>query len=169
MNRILKAVLGIIIYCPILTAQTVIENPDKPSSKNAGRVVELVELMRIDDVGGDFYFRYPTNPKVAPDGSLFVQDYEQLLQFDQDGGFVRNYFKKGQGPGEMQQIADYFFTKEALILHDRRLKKILWFDFNGNLIKEFKIHELPMFARLYLFQNDMYYFFRSKQAVLFWC
>ena len=162
MNKALLSILCVFGFCFVLTAQTVIENPDKPSSKNAGRVVELVELMRIDDVGGDFYLRYPTNPKVSPDGSFFVQDHEQLLQFDPNGAFVRNYFKKGQGPGEMQRVADYFFVKDALIVHDGRLQKILRFDFDGNLIKEFKIHELPMFARLYLFQNGMYYFFGHR-------
>lgn len=162
MKKSLSIALLILVLCFVLTAQTVIENPEKPSSKNAGRVKELVELLRIDDVGGDFYFRYPTNPKVSPDGSLFVQDYEQLLQFDKDGVFIRNYFKKGQGPGEMQQIADYFFTGEALIVHDRRLQKILWFDFNGNFVREFKIHELPIFARLHLFQKGMYYFFCNR-------
>jgi hypothetical protein len=141
-----------------LSAQTVIENPEKPSSKNSGREVELVELMRIHDVGGDYYFKYPRNPKVSPDGSLFVQDHEQLLQFDPNGAFVRNYFKKGQGPGEMQRIADYFFVKDALIVHDARLQKILRFDFEGKLIDEFRIHELPMFSRLHLFQNGTYYF-----------
>ena len=146
------------MFSTLLTAQTIIENPDKPSSKNAGRVVELVELMRIDDVGGDYYFKYPTNPKLSPDGSLFVQDHEQLLQFDPNGAFVRNYFKKGQGPGEMQRVADYFFVKDALIVHDGRLQKILRFDFDGKWIEEFRIHELPMFSRLHLFQNSTYYF-----------
>jgi len=154
----LSAIYCVLIFCSILYAQTIIENPKKPSSENAGRIVELVELMRIDDVGGDFYFKYPRNPKVSPDGSLFVQDHEQLLQFDQNGAFVHNYFKKGQGPGEMQEIADYFFADNGLIVHDRRLQKILWFDFEGKLIEEFKIHELPVFARLHLFQNSTYYF-----------
>lgn len=158
MKKSLSVALFILVLCFVLTAQTVIENPEKPSGGKAGRVVDLVELLRIDDVGGEYYFRYPRNPKVAPDGSIFVQDHEQLLQFDPNGAFVRNYFKKGQGPGEMQRVADYFFAEDALIVHDGQLQKILRFDFDGNLIKEFKIHELPMFARLHLFQNGTYYF-----------
>lgn len=141
----------------IASAQEMIENPEKPLSKNTGRIVELIEVMRIDDIGGDFYFKYPRNPKIAPDGSLFVTDQEQLLQFDPNGSFVRNYFKKGQGPGEMQTVGNYFFSEEAIIVHDRRLQKILWFDFSGKLIKEFKIHELPTFTRLHLFYDRTYY------------
>ncbi len=162
MKKALSVILCVLMFSSLLSAQAVIENPEKPSGRNAGRMVELVELMQIDDVGGDFYFKYPRNPKISPDGSLFVQDHEQLLQFDQDGDMIYNYFKKGQGPGEMQEIADYFFTDDALIVHDRRLQKVLWFNVDGGLIKEFRIHELPVFAGLHLFQNGTYYFFGNS-------
>ena len=40
-------------------AQDTIENPAKPLSINAGRVVTLKEEMRIEDTGDDFYFKNP--------------------------------------------------------------------------------------------------------------
>jgi hypothetical protein len=58
----------------------------------------------------------------------------------------------------MQETADYFFEDDSLVVHDRRLQKILTFDFDGKWIEEFRIHELPVFARLHLFQNGTYYF-----------
>ncbi len=158
MRKISFLLFWFLILVSFIFTQEIIENPEKPLSKNAGRMVELMEVMRIDDVGGNFYFRYPRNTKVSPDGSIFVQDHEQLLQFDQEGAFVRNYFKKGQGPGEMQDVSNYFFEDDALIVHDRRLQKIIRFDFDGKLIKEFRIHELPTFAMLNLFQKETYYF-----------
>jgi hypothetical protein len=130
--------------------------------KNAGRVVELKEVWRIDDTGADYYFKYPRNLKIAPDGSLFYADQDQLLQFDPNGKFLRNYFKKGQGPGEMQEIGNYFFSEKAIIIQDWRLQKILWFNFNGELMKDFKIYKLPIFAWLHLFYNDNYYFFGHR-------
>lgn len=162
MKKAMSAILFILVFYFVLSAQTFIENPEKPLSKNAGRVVELVEVMRINDVGGDYYFKYPRNPKIAPDGSLFVTDHEQLLQFDHNGKFIRNYFKKGQGPGEMQAVGDYFFSENTIIIQDRRLQKILWFGFNGEFVKEFKIHELPSFSRLHLIYGDTYYFFGHR-------
>jgi len=102
--------LFILIFNFLIFTQEIIENPEKSLSKYAGRVVELVEVMSIDDVGIDYFFKYPRNPKVAPDGSLFVMDHEQLLQFDREGNFLRNYFKKGQGPEEMQNVSNYFFS-----------------------------------------------------------
>ena len=121
MIKSIMALGFIFIFCSALMGQTVIENPEKPLINNAGRVVELTELMQINDIGGEFFFKYPRNPKVSHEGHLFVQDYEQLLQFDSKGVFIRNYFKKGQGPGEMQEIGDYLLADKMLIVHDRRL------------------------------------------------
>lgn len=162
MTKIITAISSILIFCSALMGQTVIENPEKPLSNNAGRVVELTELIRIDDTGNEFFFKYPRNPKISSNGHLFIQDYEQLLQFNTKGVLIRNYFKKGQGPGEMQEIGDYFLVDKMLIVHDRRLLKIICFDFEGRLIKEFKIIGLPVFAVLHHIQNDRYYFFGSR-------
>ncbi len=162
MKSLLVIILIIFIFVISTPAQEIIENQAKPQSKNAGRIVELKEVMRIDDIGGDYYFQYPYNIKVAPDGSLFVTDREQLIHFDPDGKFIGNYFKNGQGPGEMQAIGDYFFADNNLLVHDRRLQKILRFDFNGEFVREFRIHELPIFTRLHLYYKNNYYFFRHR-------
>jgi hypothetical protein len=157
---IFLVLLALVVFS--VNAQEIVENPKKPLSKNAGRIVELKEVWRIDDTGADYYFRYPHNLKIAPDGSLFIADQDQLLQFDPEGKFLRNYFKKGQGPGEMQEIGNYFFSEKAIIVHDRSLQKILWFGFNGELMKDFRIHKLPSYAWLHLFYNDNYYFFGER-------
>ena len=162
MKKSVLLFLFILIFNFLIFTQEIIENPEKSLSENAGRVVELVEVMSIDDVGSDYFFKYPRNPKVAPDGSLFVTDHEQLLQFDREGHFLRNYFRKGQGPKEMQDVSNYFFSENTIIVHDRRLQKILWFSLNGEFIKEFRIHELPTFTRLHHLYNNTYYFFGSR-------
>jgi len=92
------------VFTSITVAQEMIENPDKPLSKKAGRILKLKEVLRIGDVGDEYYFRFPTNLKVSPDGSIFIQEIDQLLHFDQNGKFVRNYFKKGQIPGLLNRI-----------------------------------------------------------------
>ena len=158
----LETLLSLFLIISLSSAQEIIENPEKPLSSDAGRIVELKEVMRIDDIGSDYYFQYPRNFKVAPDGSLFIADREQLIRFDFDGKFIQNYFKKGQGPGEMQAIGDYFFSEKTLIVHDRRLQKVLRFDFNGEFIREFRIYDLPIFTQLHLFFNDGYYFFGNR-------
>ena len=120
-----------------LSAQQIVENPASPVAKNAGRVVVLKEVLRIKDEGEAYYFKYPYNLRVRGDGAIFVQEQEQLLHFDKDGGFVRNYFKKGQGPGEMVFCGDFIPADKTLVVLSSSPPKILWFDQEGLVVKEF--------------------------------
>lgn len=156
------------IFCLSLLnfTQKIIENPKKPLSKNSGRLVKLIEMMKIYDVGEKFYFEFPRNLKVALDGSIFIQDRGQFLQFDSNGRFVHNLFKTGQGPGEMQSMGNYFFNGENIIVHERRTKKILWFNSHGKFIKEFRIQEKTSLSRFLLFRNGKYYFLSSERPMV---
>jgi len=156
------------IFCLSLLnfTQEIIENPEKPLSKNSGRLVKLIEIMQIYDVGEKFYFEFPRNLKVALDGSIFIQDRGQFLHFDSNGRFVHNLFKTGQGPGEMQSMGNYFFHEENIISHERWTNKILWFDSHGKFIKEFRIQEKTSLSRFLLFRNGRYYFLSSERPIV---
>jgi hypothetical protein len=91
-------------------AQTVVENTAKPIGKDAGRVLNLAEVWRITDEAGEFYFKYPRNLQIADDGTIFMTDTEQFLKFSPDGTFLKNLYKKGQGPGEIGGKYFYYFT-----------------------------------------------------------
>lgn len=143
----------------IFAAQTIIENPETPISKNAGRKTELREVMQIKDVGGDYYFMYPRNLKIAPDESIFIEDKEQLLQFDKNGKFVRNIFKKGQGPGEMGLIRNYCFSNGNVIVFNASPSKIICINDNGTLIKEFTIQPSGSSLKFLTVYNGIHYFF----------
>jgi hypothetical protein len=80
-----------------------ITNPKRSSSQNAGRIVSLEEIMRIDDMHEGYFFQYPNNAKIAS-ASLYFLDKNQFLKFDKDDKFKGNFFKYGQGPGELQLI-----------------------------------------------------------------
>jgi hypothetical protein len=141
----------------VVFSQAIIENPEKPLSKDAGRVVELQKVMQIDEEADKFFFKYPRILRAAPDGTLFALDQDQLIRFDRDGRFLRNFFKKGQGPGELQAVSNYFVQDNHIIIHDQRLSKIVHFDLEGNLVREFKLHDFPSFSRLHLVHNNTYY------------
>ncbi len=141
-----------------LISQGIIENPVKPLAKNAGRVVTLKEVLRIVDEGDKYYFRHPNLLHIAPDESIFVNDLDQLLQFDKNGRFIRNYFKKGQGPGELNWISDYVLTDKNIIIHSVSPNKIIWLDFNGKLNKEFAIRMYKGGLQFLHFHNNHYYF-----------
>ena len=142
MRRYAIFILASAVLLSTASAQTVIENPAKPSSRNAGRVVTMKEEMRIEDTGEDFFFKNPYTIRVSPRGDIFVLDgQEQALQFDPEGRFVRNLFKKGQGPGELTGLIDIWASPVRLFLMGFP-PKILTYDYNGNLVEEISPWEL---------------------------
>jgi len=124
-------------------AQPIIENPEKPLSKNAGRVLKLQEVWRITDEGGNFYFKAPGDLKVAPDGSIFVEDVAEFLKFSPDGKFIKNLYKKGQGPGEIEDFFNYYIYQNKIYIYDGMPMKLIQTDLEGNLINQLKIESGP--------------------------
>jgi hypothetical protein len=117
-------------------AQDVIDNKNVRLGANAGRVVTLKEEMRIEDTGEGFYFKNPRAIRVSPNGDVLILDgQEQALHFDAQGRFIRNLFKKGQGPGELTVLFDIWATSERLYLSGDP-SKFLVFHFDGTLDKE---------------------------------
>lgn len=92
--------MGLLSVCPQGFGQ-IMENPAKPKAKNAGRVLDLVEVWRIADKGGEFYFQSPRRLQIAFDGTIFVADEKEFLKFSADGKFLKNIYRGGQGPGEI--------------------------------------------------------------------
>ena len=141
-----------------ISAQVIIENPEKPKSEKAGRILKFREELKITDEGGEFFFSRPNNLQIAPNGSLFVQDREQILQFDSKGKYLRNLFKHGQGPGEMQYIDNYFFTDQNIVIQNSSPHKLVFFDYEGNFIKEFRIPQHYRTLRLLSLFENLFYF-----------
>ena len=160
MKTAFLAIPVVLVFILLASSQQVIENPEKPLAKNAGRVVALKEVLKILDEGTDqYYFKYPRNLRIAPDDSIFVQDENQILQFDKSGKFVRNYFKKGQGPGEMTYAGDVFFTDKNIVIQNSSPVKILLFDYSGAYLREFPVRQsMRALIRLSHVFNNIYYF-----------
>jgi hypothetical protein len=140
---------------------TLVKNPEIPLSKNPGRERRLTEVLRIEDVGDKYYFKVPNDLRVAPDGSIFINDDGQFLHFSHDGKFVRNYFKMGQGPGEMTGVYAYCMYNRSIILQNVMPPKVLIFNYSGNLDKEVSIKQKLYFPKLSHFHNGQYYFIHS--------
>ena len=145
-------------FSATLRAQ-IVENPAKPKAKSAGRVATLEEVLVISDEGtSDFYFKRPRGLTTAPDGSLFLQDERQVLQFDKDGKFQRNLFKKGQGPGEMEYVGGCLATDRNLIVQASTPNKFIFFDYSGKYEREISARtETRSIMTALLFQGDVFY------------
>lgn len=138
MRKIVLLFLSFFILGSFMLTQTIIENPEKPLSKKAGRTLKLEEVFRITDESGDFYFRYPGDLKVAPDGTIFIADEDQFLKFSSDGKFIGNLFRKGEGPGELREYFGCAFDKKGIFIYDFMARKIIHSDIEGNLIDELR-------------------------------
>jgi hypothetical protein len=137
----------------------VVENPAKPKAANAGRVVVPEEVLAISDEGtSDYYFKRPRGLTTAPDGSLFFQDEKQVLQFDKDGKFQRNLFKKGQGPGEMEYVGACLATDRNIIVQASSPNKFLFFDYSGKCEREVSARtETRSIMTVLLFLGEVFY------------
>ena len=122
--------------------------------KDAGRVLNLVEVQRIEDVQADYYLKSPRDIQIAPDGSLFVVDEDQFLKFDANGQFIKNLYKKGQGPGELEGISDLIITDDALIILQGQPNKVMLMSHDGEFIREFRPE--PRVSRLCAVHDDIF-------------
>jgi hypothetical protein len=139
MKRITLLSLFFSIFCSLILAQEIIENPENPSNKNAGRVIQLKEVMRIKEEEGKFFFKAPIDFRVARDGFFFVHEFEKLYQFDPNGKFMKNLYKKGEGPGELNQnLTDLVIGEKEIILASSNMYKIIRLDMQGNLIEDIR-------------------------------
>jgi len=114
----------------------VIENPAKPMAANAGRIVTLKEELRIEDTGEGYFFKNPGSIRVSPKGDIFFKDGpEHALQFGPQGQFMRNLYKKGQGPGELSTVIDTWASPDRLYMIGYP-PKFLVYDYEGKLVQE---------------------------------
>jgi len=157
-ERVRKAfpiiVLSSVLFPLALRPQQIIENPAAPLAKNAGRVLGLQEVWRITDESGQFYFKYPMQLQIAGDGSIFLSDEEQFLRFTADGKFVKNLYKKGEGPGEISRGLTYFIRGDELIIRDSNKRKAWSTDYEGHLLREFEIPNTGYTGFIGIRKND---------------
>jgi hypothetical protein len=97
-------------------------------------------------------------------GNIFVLDYNAtcVKKFDQNGKFIRRFFRKGKGPKEISNafsIAINRYSDHIFILQDYgfTLKE---FDFEGNYVK---YHVLPrqFFGKFHFLEEDKFIYMNS--------
>jgi hypothetical protein len=156
MKKIVFFLFFLLFLFLFVSSQEIIENPEKPLNSNAGRILKLEEVLRITDEGEEFFFKRPSLLQTADDGCIFLYDSEQFLKFSPDGGFVKNLFNKGQGPGEIQRFTRYILRNKDIFIYDSGNSKILHMNQEGKLMEEFRLTErysllLGMFGDHFVF------------------
>lgn len=142
MKKMIILFTSLMVLTFFLPSQEIIQNPKKPLNLNAGRILEVEEMFRITDESGEFFFKWASDLQIADDGSIFLTDENQFLKFTSDGKYIKNIFKKGQGPGEIQSPWYYYHLQdENIFIYDPMNTKIIFMDQEGKLIEEFRLTE----------------------------
>jgi hypothetical protein len=143
-------------------AQQVIDNPEKPPSPQAGRVIRLKEVARVSEEPGKFFFEQPWDLFAGRDGSIYVQEPRKLYKFDTDCKFVRNLLKWGEGPGELSgNLTDVLVRDSEILLYSSNVYKLLRLDLDGKLLEETRF--VTGFGRLLGYQNGRYAVMRFER------
>ncbi|TVR73040.1 MAG: 6-bladed beta-propeller [Marinilabiliales bacterium] len=69
---------------------------------------------------------------------LFILDKfgKRVLKFDSNGKFIKQIGSNGRGPGEYTTPHSFQIINEMVLVHDDRTSKIMYYDLNGNFIKD---------------------------------
>jgi hypothetical protein len=149
-------VSGVAILGP---AQTRVDNPGRPTAKNAGRVVKLEEVMRIRDDGTTAIFRAPIKLALGPDGSLFFYDFAEgarLYRYGPEGKLIFKTLKTGQGPGECQYVRNFFLDGDKVRVQSWSPPKIMDFGLDGRYMKEVPTESTQGLHSLFLIGGKIY-------------
>jgi len=121
-------------------SQELIRNSNKPLNPQAGRTLKLEPVFEISDASGEFFFKRPHKIEMDDRGFLYILDEEQLLKFSPERKFVKNFYKKGQGPGEIASdygMSGFYCSRNSVFVYDGD-GKIIQFDGEGKLVSEVK-------------------------------
>ncbi len=113
--------------------------PEKPRRPDAGRVAALTDVLRIRDQGADFYLRSPRAIGPAPGDGLVIIDEDQVLRFDAKGRLLKNFFRAGQGPGELRFPESFLFVGDELVIFQGAPAKLVRFDAQGVLVRDSRL------------------------------
>ncbi|HSA96580.1 MAG TPA: 6-bladed beta-propeller, partial [Acidobacteriota bacterium] len=160
-RRAVALAFGLVLLFAVAGWAQTIENAAKPKAANGGRVITPQQVAVITDEGtSDFYFKRPYRLRTAPDGTLLFTDDSQILQFDANGKFLRNLFKKGQGPGEMPYPGTPIATDTQIIVYSGYPNKLVYFSRTGRYEKEIALRSTGGRTSLTLigYQAGRFYF-----------
>jgi DNA-binding beta-propeller fold protein YncE len=104
-------------------------------------------VLRLGTAGesgsGPDHFQQPTDVAVAPNGDIYVADGHstaitgnaRIVKFDRTGKFIKDWGKKGMGPGEFDLPHELDIDSQGRVfVADRQNNRIQVFDADGNFV-----------------------------------
>jgi hypothetical protein len=131
-------ILASVLFVCAAIGQEAVTLPAKPSNPQAGRVLELREVLRISDSGGEFFFKSPRQIQPGPDGGFLVVDEDEFLRFDARGKLIVNMYRAGQGPGEFRHVTDHLVRGAGILAFQDNPMKCVFMGLDGKFLREVK-------------------------------
>lgn len=139
----------------------------------SGRVLMTLGRAGVAGSGPDL-FDQPTDVVVAPNGDIFVTDSHRttngpaplnnrVVRFTRDGKFVKEWGKKGSGPGEISEPHTIAMdSRGRLFVGDRENNRIQIFDQDGTFIDEWRQFGRP--SGIFITPDDTIYVADSESG-----
>jgi DNA-binding beta-propeller fold protein YncE len=122
----------------------------------------LLKLGTAGVTGSGANFNQPNAIAFAPNGDIFVAEGHggdagnRIIKFSKDGKYLKDWGKKGTGPGEFDLPHCLAFdSKGRLLVGDRNNNRIQVFDQDGNFIEQFTQFSRP--SGIAVDKNDVIY------------
>ena len=103
--------------------------------------LEGKEIFRFGSYGkNEGEMVYPTDVVTDSKGNFYVTEYgftDRVLQFDQEGNYIKEWGSKGSGPGEFERPMSLTLLDDRIYVADSCNHRVQVFDLEGNLVKLF--------------------------------
>jgi len=126
------SVFIILIYLFAFFLVSDVKNEDRPLRGEWDFKME--KILETENAGNDVFANIS---KIFSDGkeNLYVMDIKnfKIYIFNKDGKFITSFGKKGEGPGEIKWLINFFLVNNYLIIRDNG--KLHFFSKKGRFIK----------------------------------
>lgn len=157
----MKYSLCIVMCCSILSmGQSVISNKIQPSG--AKKTIVFEEDLRIgEDCSEDhcLWSGSQVGVSIAKDGTMFVSDSggNRVVVYSSKGEFLKTLGRKGQGPGEFNQLYSYQILDDQSAVafdNDQNLTSFSFFDQNHTFLNKVTTQPGKLFIQSAYFSPD---------------
>jgi len=133
-----------------------------------GTVLMTLGKAGVSGSGADL-FDQPTDVVTAPNGDIFVTDSHRngknnrVVKFTKDGKFIKEWGKKGSGPGEISEPHTIAMdSRGRLFVGDRENNRIQIFDQNGTFLAQW--HQFGRPSGISITKDDTIYVTDSESG-----
>lgn len=133
-----------------------------------GKVLMTLGKAGVSGGGADL-FDQPTDVAIAPNGDIFVSDSHRngknnrIVKFDRNGKFIKEWGKKGSGPGEFSEVHTMAFDSQGrLFAGDRENNRIQIFNQDGKFIDQWRQFGRP--SGISITKDDIIYVADSESG-----